>query len=367
MIIQSFSIAMGSSRSYRSKNSQVQSLNTWGNASSGSATLNVGSVSTALGQENAYMESGNSKQGFNNLLQNFHNGSVKNFPTTRTVKSAQERDIEKIKFQSINFLLQLLFGKSSKNHSGTGSSSNNSSVDSLLGSSGNNMADFQNFGGEFFSSSEYFEQETTCFSTTGTVVTAEGHKIQFGLNLEMSRSFYTHTSTYMQFGAQLCDPLVINLDSNMTQVSDQTFLFDLDADGQSEQISMLQGNSGFLALDKNKDGRINNGSELFGTQSGDGFYDLSEYDLDHNGWIDEADDVFNDLVIWTKNDQGKDTLCKLKDVGIGAIYLKNVSTEFSLNQKESNETNAVIRNTGIFLYEKGSAGTIQHVDLAKKG
>ena len=44
---------------------------------------------------------------------------------------------------------------------------------------------------------------------------------------------------------------------------------------------MLNG-SGYLALDKNGDGTINDGSELFGTRNGDGFADLAQYDEDGN-------------------------------------------------------------------------------------
>lgn len=63
---------------------------------------------------------------------------------------------------------------------------------------------------------------------------------------------------------------------------------------------------------------------------------------------------------------GKDVLCALGKAGVGAIYLGNSETEFSLNSKKDNTTNALIRKTGILLYEKGGCGTIQHVDMAKK-
>ena len=80
-------------------------------------------------------------------------------------------------------------------------------------------------------------------------------------------------------------PLVINLDSNVTTLSDQKFMFDIDSDGILDSISYLNKGSGYLALDKNGDGVINDGNELFGTKSGDGFYDLSRYDEDHNGIV----------------------------------------------------------------------------------
>ena len=60
----------------------------------------------------------------------------------------------------------------------------------------------------------------------------------------------------------------------------------------------------FLALDLNGDGRINNGSELFGALSGNGFADLAQYDSDANGWIDENDEIFQRLKVWSGADDG---------------------------------------------------------------
>lgn len=132
------------------------------------------------------------------------------------------------------------------------------------------------------------EAEDTAFRTSGTVRTADGREISFGLELGMSRRFREETKIEnITEIVDLTDPLVINLDGNIAGLSDQKFMFDIDADGEEESISYLQGGSGYLALDKNGDGVINDGSELFGTKSGDGFADLAEYDADGNGWIDE--------------------------------------------------------------------------------
>ena len=216
------------------------------------------------------------------------------------------------------------------------------------------------------------EQEDTSFSTVGTVRTKDGREIRFNVNVNMSRrceEYYREELNVAQF--TLCDPLVINLDTDATELSDQTFYFDLDADGKEEEISMLKG-SGYLALDKNGDGIINDGSELFGTQNGDGFADLAQYDEDGNGWIDENDSIWSKLKIWCKDENGNDVLYKLSDKGVGAICLQNVSTDFTLQgtrnaqdgTEKENATNGVIRKTGIFLYENGNVGTVQHVDMA---
>ena len=60
---------------------------------------------------------------------------------------------------------------------------------------------------------------------------------------------------------------MINLNTDAANVTDQKFYFDLDADGELDEISTLASGSGFLALDKNGDGIINDGSELFGTKA----------------------------------------------------------------------------------------------------
>lgn len=210
----------------------------------------------------------------------------------------------------------------------------------------------------------YTETENTSFSTTGVVKTADGREINFNLDVSMSRSFSQYTKETVENVAAFIDPLVINLNGNIAEVSDQKFYFDLDADGEEELISRLCEDSGYLALDKNEDGQINDGSELFGTASGDGFKDLSAYDNDNNGWIDENDEIWNKLKIWVQDEQGNSQLYSLAEQGVGAICLQNASTEF--NQRgTTGEINAAIRNTGIFLYENGNVGTIQHLDLAK--
>ena len=212
----------------------------------------------------------------------------------------------------------------------------------------------------------YEESESTSFTTKGTVKTEDGREIDFHLNLNMSRSFMEYYEEEIDFEQlTLCDPLVINLEGNVAQVSDQTFFFDIDCDGVEDEISKLISGSGFLALDQNGDGIINDGSELFGTQSGNGFADLARYDSDGNGFIDENDEIFDRLKIWCMDENGQPHLYSLKEKGVGAIGLAHTGTQYSLTN-ENNETNAVIRSTGFFLFEDGNAGSIQHVDLAKR-
>ena len=207
------------------------------------------------------------------------------------------------------------------------------------------------------------ESESTTFASKGLVQTADGRNIDFNVEVSMSRAFMSQIDTLEVQEYIKTDPLMINLDTNIGSVSDQKFFFDLDSDGDEEQISFAGKGSGFLALDKNGDGKINDGFELFGTCSGDGFKDLAVYDEDGNGWIDENDSVFSKLKVWTKDENGNDYLIDLKKADVGAIYLSNADTQFSLKDDENN-LNAEIKKTGIYLREStGAVGSLNHVDL----
>ncbi len=220
------------------------------------------------------------------------------------------------------------------------------------------------FGGAAQRIVTYQEYESTEFHADGVAKTDDGRTISFNVDIMMSRSYMEYMNVYTPsvMGA-LCDPLVINVGSDTADVKDQKFMFDIDADGVDDEISMLGRGSGFLALDKNGDGTINDGSELFGTKSGNGFEDLREYDSDGNGWIDENDSIFEKLKVWCKAADGEDILMSLKEADIGAIFLGYRSTEFSLMGLDGEE-DGVIRSTGLFLRESRGVGTVQHVDMA---
>ena len=210
----------------------------------------------------------------------------------------------------------------------------------------------------------YMEREITAFTTTGMVKLADGKEIDIDFTFEMSRRFETSVTSYSEKSIQVCDPLVLNFNGDVAELSNQKFLFDLDCDGEEEEISYLQNGSGFLALDKNDDGVISDGNELFGTQNGDGFADLSRYDADKNGWIDEADEIFEHLKVWTKDEDGNDVIMPLKKAEVGAIYLGCADTQFALKNQYNNTTNGIIRKSGVYLMENGEVNTIQHVDFA---
>ena len=149
----------------------------------------------------------------------------------------------------------------------------------------------------------------------------------------MEREHLSETDVSLRAGdAVRKDPLVINFNGTAAELSDLRFSFDIDADGTADQIATLGGGSGYLALDR-----------------------------DGNGWIDENDAVFSRLATWSGGSNG--TLTSLKDSGVGAIYRGNVATPFDLKDS-GNALLGSVRTTGIYVKENGTVGTVQQIDLA---
>lgn len=214
---------------------------------------------------------------------------------------------------------------------------------------------------------EYTKKNSISFDTTATIKTAN-KDIEIDLKLSYTQEFYESYKEKLEFEQTVfLDPLVIHYDlsSNYFDSIDNklNFEFDINNDGEKDTISMLKEGSGFLALDKNSNGTIDNGKELFGTVTNNGFDELSEYDEDKNGWIDESDSVFNDLRIWNKKENGEDTLVALSDANIGAIYLSDINSTFNYD-KSINKSLAQLKSTSIFLTEDGKAGLVTGVDFA---
>jgi hypothetical protein len=132
---------------------------------------------------------------------------------------------------------------------------------------------------------------------------------------------------------QQSDPLVLDLNGdgiNLTHVENGV-KFDITGNGTKEQVAWVASSDGLLVWDRNANGIIDNGKELFGDQHGavDGFMELTTLDSDKNGTIDARDSLFEKLNIWQdKNQNGiseSDELQNLRALGINAISLWTTS------------------------------------------
>ena len=203
------------------------------------------------------------------------------------------------------------------------------------------------------------EYEYSEVSINADINTREGLSIQVSLSITMERHYQQSSLQALQAQGYLVDPLVINFGGDTVALSSQRTRFDLDNDGQTELIPTLTSQSAYIGLDKNNDGIINNGSELFGPGSGNGFQELAYYDDDHNGFIDANDRVFSQLLAFRPGDS---QLQSLQSLGVNALYLGAVDSPFRLND-HNNQTLGQIRSTGFYLDNQGRAGSLQQIDL----
>ncbi|EDP74424.1 hypothetical protein [Hydrogenivirga sp. 128-5-R1-1] len=209
---------------------------------------------------------------------------------------------------------------------------------------------------EFAAEIEYeklnYQKESVNFKANGKIITKDGRQIQFDITFSLNKEILDYTHLNIKAGSKaLIDPLVINLNGNLENpLSDTKFSFDLDVDGNKENIPLLSAGYGFLVFDKNGNNIVDNGSELFGTKTGNGFGELKGYDDNKDGWITEDDKIFDKLKVWLKT-PSKDSLISLKDLNIGAIYLNNVDTPLTLQE-------GFLKNSSIYIKENGKAGII---------
>ena len=201
------------------------------------------------------------------------------------------------------------------------------------------------------------ESESCSFAASGNIYLADGSTRQFDVGYRMDRSEQTTRLGVAQFK----DPLALDFCEPTTRLGNRGVEFDVDGDGKTEQLRLPVGNSAVLFNDRNHNGRADDGSELFGPQSGNGFSELAKLDADGNGWIDGGDAAYADLKLWRLADDGTSSVESLAAAGIGALATGSAETPFTI--KENGEAVAQVRASGVWLGEHSGAGVVRQIDL----
>lgn len=216
----------------------------------------------------------------------------------------------------------------------------------------------------FVAHSTRYEYEKVSVTSKGSAQLADGRNIDFSLQLTMERESVVKESVAWQSAPGiLMDPLVFNFDCDLRSLVNRSFLFDLNYDGENDELCSLRPGTGFLALDLNNDQKITDGRELFGPTTGHGFQELAKYDLDLNDWIDENDPIFSSLRIWRPEET---RMMSLAEAGVGAICLTHDKSSFQLKNRQ-NRLLGEVAATGIFLTEDGEVRPMQEIKLAAHG
>lgn len=203
------------------------------------------------------------------------------------------------------------------------------------------------------------EEESCSFSASGNICLADGSRRQFDVGYAMERSAET---TQLNIGAGLRDPLVLDYAAPSSALGDHEVEFDLDNDGNAETMRMPGAASALLFHDRDRNDKADNGGELFGPQSGNGFDELARLDDDGNGWIDSADAAYGDIKLWRMGSDGVEQVETLAAAGIGALSTHHASTPFTL--KEKGEIVGQMRDSSVWLGEESGAGIVRQIDIA---
>ena len=168
------------------------------------------------------------------------------------------------------------------------------------------------------------------------------------------------------------DPLALDLDGDgiETRGADGKIVFDHNNDGVKTGTGWLQPDDGWLVLDRNSNGTIDNGGELFGvdttktdgTKASDGFDALSDLDSNNDNVFDSKDTRFADVRVWRDLNQDgvsqSSELSTLAANNIRSISLNKTSATTNLGNGNAQTATATYTRTD------DTTGTAANLGLA---
>lgn len=133
----------------------------------------------------------------------------------------------------------------------------------------------------------------------------------------------------------MADPLVLDMNGEGIQLTPagRGASFDINGDGKKESTAWVKGDSAFLVMDRNNNGLIDDGSELFGDQHGasNGFQELARFDTCRDNIIDRKDSAWNALKVYQDlNSNGAidyGEVTSLEKAGVASINLDFTTTD----------------------------------------
>lgn len=165
----------------------------------------------------------------------------------------------------------------------------------------------------------------------------------------------------MFMGIGAFDPLVIDLDGDGVEtisVLDSTVLFAFGEDDATPASGWVGTDDGLLALDADHNGTIDDGGELFGNNSENGFAVLARFDTDGDGRITASDERFDELMVWKdRNSNGISESGEL--FGLQALNITWLDLEYE-NVNEINNRN-IIDKKAVYGTSDGRTGELADV------
>ncbi|WP_337878672.1 hypothetical protein [Rheinheimera sp.] len=198
-----------------------------------------------------------------------------------------------------------------------------------------------------------YSAEHLAAELSGSASFSDGTEVAWSISFEMSYQEFSYSERVEQ---PMQDPLVLSMNGQPAELTEQTSVFALTAEQSS--IRHLASGQYYLAADYNGNGQADNGTELFGPETGQGFAELAQHDEDQNGWIDQNDHIWSALNLWRPGEG----LYSLKQAGVMALNLNTVATPFTLRQGD--QIMGRLQRSAVFLTEDKQAGLLQQIDIS---
>jgi len=195
----------------------------------------------------------------------------------------------------------------------------------------------------------------------------------FGQLPDLLPGFSPAGANMAKTGTAHVDPLVFDLDGDGIETTGITsgaaITFDLNGDGVKTGTGWVSPDDGFLVLDRNGNGTIDSGLEMFGSNTiksngqtaTDGIDALRDFDSNNDGVIDASDPIFSQLRIWRDLNQDgiseEGELITLSEAGITSISLKGTTTNTNLGNGNIGSA------TTTFTRSNGTTGTAANLNL----
>ncbi len=169
-----------------------------------------------------------------------------------------------------------------------------------------------------------------------------------------------------EYTPSAADPLILDLDNDGFEFSPNSNVspfFDVNADGFATQTAWtLAGGDGFLVIDLNSNGTIDDITELFGSPDESGYSALSAYDANSDNIVTQAEADAAGIQIWVDQNGNAQTdsgeLHSLSDYNIASI---DVAPSITVQEDGADY---VLLEQGSFTYGDGSTGATADVAFA---
>jgi hypothetical protein len=162
----------------------------------------------------------------------------------------------------------------------------------------------------------------------------------------------------------LKDPIIVQFGAQgLGEISGQKD-FDINQDSSLNILPVFSGDVGYLVYDKNHNNKADDGGELFGPETGQGFTELALLDSNKNGFIDAEDQHFEKLYLWQpgKDNNQAEQWLSLKEAEIQAISVSATSTPYDFYDQQG-EIQAQLRQSSFAISDNGTGRGVHQVDV----